>query len=73
MSSSYDTTTLDRVLNYWMAILLPPTGRGLLSVMGLIALQDVMYYLQYYSLPILTALLTPIIQLVLSVKRVYTT
>jgi hypothetical protein len=44
---------------------------GVLSIMGLLQVVDVSYYLQYYSLPVLTALLTPIVKIVLSLKTVY--
>ena len=39
--------------------------------MGVVAVRDVAYYLQYYSLPVITALLTPVVQLVLALKDIY--
>ena len=59
------------VLLYWRTCCLPPTSRGVLSVLGLFQVQDVAYYLQYYSLPVLTAICTPVVKLVLSLKTVY--
>ena len=39
--------------------------------MGIVAVRDVAHYLQYYSLPVLTALLTPVIKLILALKDIY--
>ena len=39
--------------------------------MGIFQVRDVSYYLQYYSLPVLTALLTPVIRLVMALNEVY--
>ena len=69
--TSHDMTSYERVLLYWRTRCLPPTSRGTLTVMGVLTLQDVMYYLQYYSLPIVTALLSPVIKLVVSLKEIY--
>ena len=59
------------ILLYWRTRLLPPTTKGTLSIMGIVAVRDVAHYLQYYSLPVLTALLTPIIKLILALKDIY--
>ena len=69
--TALDLSRYERVLNYWRLRWLPPTSRGVLSVLGLFAVRDVAYYLQYYSLPILTAICTPIIKLAISLKIVY--
>ncbi|XP_038078146.1 uncharacterized protein LOC119745686 [Patiria miniata] len=61
------------VLLYWQTRCLPPTTAGTLSIMGLLQVRDVAYYLQYYSLPILTALVTPVVRLMLALKEVYST
>ncbi|XP_071794243.1 uncharacterized protein [Asterias amurensis] len=61
------------VLMYWRIRCLPPTTTGTLSIMGFLQVRDVAYYLQYYSLPVLTVLLTPVVRLVLAVKEVYST
>ena len=67
-----DLSRYDRVLMYWRTHCLPPTAEGgVLSIMGLLQVVDVSYYLQYYSLPVLTALLTPIVKIILSLKTVY--
>ena len=71
--TSHDLDFFSHVLRYWHTRCLPPTTRGTLTVMGLIPIQDVMNYLQYYSLPIGTALLTPVIKLVVSLKEIYGT
>ena len=69
--SDLDLSKYDRVLLYWRTRCLPPTGEGVLSIMGLLQVVDVAYYLQYYSLPLLTALCTPIVKIILSLKTVY--
>ncbi len=59
------------ILQYWTTRCLPPTGPGVLSVLGLIQVQDLTYYLQYYSLPVITAICTPIVKLIMSLRTVY--
>ena len=55
----------------WRVRCLPPSTRGVLSILGLVGVKDVAYYLQYYSLPVLTALLTPVVQLVIALRDIY--
>ena len=72
LQSELELSKYDRVLVYWRTRCLPPTAAGgVLSIMGLLQVVDVSYYLQYYSLPVLTALLTPIVKIILSLKAVY--
>lgn len=72
LQSELELSKYDRVLVYWRTCCLPPTAAGgVLSIMGLLQVVDVSYYLQYYSLPVLTALLTPIVKIILSLKAVY--
>ena len=72
LQSELNLSKYDRVLLYWRTRCLPPTAAGgVLSIMGLLQVVDVAYYLQYYSLPVLTALLTPIVKIILSLKAVY--
>lgn len=71
VESPLDLTLYHSVLQYWRSCCLPPTGSGVLSVLGLVQVQDLAYYLQYYSLPVITAILTPVIKLIMSLKRVY--
>ena len=59
------------VLLHWRSKCLPPSGQGLLLVMGLLRLQDLAYYLQYYSVPLLTAILAPIVKIIASLRTVY--
>ncbi|KAK3586670.1 hypothetical protein CHS0354_001282 [Potamilus streckersoni] len=63
---------LHAVLLYWKTRCLPPTGLGTLHILGLVAVQDVIHYIQYYSLPIVTVLVTPILKLITSLLHVYT-
>ena len=58
-------------MRYWTFKYLPPTGQGILSIFGIIQFKTLVYYIQYYSVPIVTALLSPIIKLILSVLYVY--
>ena len=71
VQSDLDLGKYDRILLYWQTRCLPPTSTGVLSIMGLFQVVDVAYYLQYYSLPVLTALCTPIVKILLSLKAVY--
>ena len=71
LQTTLDLTRYHNILLYWRTRCLPPTSQGVLSVMGLFQVQDVAYYLQYYSLPILTAICTPIVKLAMSLKTVY--
>ncbi|XP_064650433.1 uncharacterized protein LOC135501919 isoform X2 [Lineus longissimus] len=66
-----DISRYRQILHYWQTRCLPPTSQGSLTVLGLVPLQDVTYYLQYYSLPIVTAIFTPILRLLISLKDIY--
>ena len=68
-----DLSTYHDVLLYWRTRCLPPTSRGTLSVLGLFPLKDVFHYLQYYSLPVVVALLTPVVRLLAALRQVYCT
>ncbi|KAL4227589.1 hypothetical protein ACF0H5_013032 [Mactra antiquata] len=59
------------VLHYWCTRCLPPTTHGIISIFGLISIRDVTFYLQYYSLPIGTVLLTPVFRLIVSLMTIY--
>ncbi|XP_018614625.1 uncharacterized protein LOC108938520 [Scleropages formosus] len=59
------------VATYWKERCLPPLSRGTLSVFGMMPVREVFYYLHYYSVPVLTALCTPILQLLLALKEMY--
>ena len=71
VQSPLDLTQYNNVLIYWRTEVLPPTGAGVLSIMGVLQVRDVAYYLQYYSLPVLTAICTPLVKIVLSLRTVY--
>ncbi|XP_013404264.1 uncharacterized protein LOC106169370 isoform X2 [Lingula anatina] len=66
-----DLGKLQVVLQYWSMHCFPPTSQGVLNIMGILSVRDVTYYLQYYSLPIVTALVTPVLKLVVSLKEIY--
>lgn len=59
------------VLLYWRSRFLDNASQGLLSVFGLISVRDLLYYLQYYSVPIATVLLSPVLQLVCACLAIY--
>lgn len=66
-----DTTVYDRVLSYWSTRHLSASSRGTLVIFGVLQFQSLVHYVQYYSLPIVTAVLTPLVKLVASLLTVY--
>ncbi|ESP05626.1 hypothetical protein LOTGIDRAFT_152486 [Lottia gigantea] len=66
-----DVEVLNNVIFYWRTRLLPPSGRSLILILGVLPVSDVIHYLQYYSLPILTVILTPIVKLILALSQIY--
>eukprot|EP00118_Oscarella_pearsei_P016933 m.165720 g.165720 ORF g.165720 m.165720 type:complete len:146 (+) comp38899_c0_seq11:428-865(+) len=56
---------------HWTVLYLPPTAPGILSIFGIIQVNDVVYFMQYYSLPILMAIVLPIVKVIASLKTVY--
>uniref|UniRef100_W5ML40 Uncharacterized protein n=1 Tax=Lepisosteus oculatus TaxID=7918 RepID=W5ML40_LEPOC len=67
----FDLKAYHNVAAYWRVRCLPPTAKGTLSVFGLIPVRDLFFYLQYYSVPVLTALCTPVLKLLLALKEIY--
>ncbi|KAK6494750.1 hypothetical protein HHUSO_G1371 [Huso huso] len=63
--------TYHNVATYWRFRCLPPTTRGTLCIFGIVQVRDVFFYLQYYSVPVLTALCTPVLRLMLALKEMY--
>ncbi|XP_069755747.1 uncharacterized protein [Narcine bancroftii] len=70
--SGHDLRCYRDIATYWRFRCLPPTKRGILKIFGLLKVHDVSIYFQYYSLPVITALCTPIIRLILALKAIYT-
>ncbi|XP_051876124.1 uncharacterized protein LOC127572668 [Pristis pectinata] len=70
--TGHDLRCFHDIVSYWQFRCLPPTKRGILKIFGLIKVHDVSFYFQYYSLPVITALCTPVIKLLLALKAVYT-
>nr|KAG5695502.1 hypothetical protein BaRGS_008005 [Batillaria attramentaria] len=66
-----DLDLLSVVTQYWRSRCLPPAAQGVVWVLGLVPVQDVTIYLQYYSLPVATVLFTPVIRLCLALRSVY--
>ncbi|XP_069138248.1 uncharacterized protein [Argopecten irradians] len=71
LTMNFDLTMLGHMLDYWKMRCLPPTTAGMLSILGVVAVKDVMYYIQYYSLPIITVLFTPVFKLTMSLYTIY--
>ncbi|KAI8777451.1 hypothetical protein BgiMline_000334 [Biomphalaria glabrata] len=69
--SPLDLDTFQAVLLYWKTRFLDSTSMGILNLFGLIPIRDLLYYLQYYSVPIATVLLSPVLQLCCSCLAVY--
>ncbi|KAL5004008.1 hypothetical protein ScPMuIL_017464 [Solemya velum] len=69
--SDQDLDTFRMILSYWQTRCLSPTAPGNLYIMGVVAVADVMHYIQYYSLPILTVLIMPVFKLCESLYNVY--
>eukprot|EP00062_Callorhinchus_milii_P007721 gi/632949658/ref/XP_007890287.1/ PREDICTED: uncharacterized protein LOC103177777 [Callorhinchus milii] len=70
-TSGLDLRSYHNIVTYWRFRCLPPTTRGTLYIFGLVKVHDVSFYFQYYSLPIITALCTPVIKLLLALKDIY--
>lgn len=66
-----DLTTASVIIQYWRGRCLPPAAQGVVWVLGVVPVQDVSVYLQYYSLPVVTVLFTPVIRLCLALRSVY--
>ncbi|XP_067838741.1 uncharacterized protein [Heptranchias perlo] len=69
--TGHDLRCYHDIVTYWRFRCLPPTTRGILNIFGLIKVHDVSVYFQYYSLPVITALCTPVIKLLLALKDIY--
>lgn len=59
------------VLLYWRSRFLDTASQGLLSVLGLITVKDLVYYLQFYSVPIVTVIISPVVKLCCACLTVY--
>ncbi|XP_076105109.1 uncharacterized protein LOC143073443 [Mytilus galloprovincialis] len=68
LEQNADITKLSNMISYWRTV--PQTGT--LTLLGLVTIRDVMHYIQYYFIPIMTILITPIVKLVISLYSVYT-
>ncbi|XP_035235690.1 uncharacterized protein LOC118206757 [Anguilla anguilla] len=66
-----DLRMYHNIATYWQARCLPPLSRGTLTIFGVLPVRDLFFYLQYYSVPVLTALCTPVLQLLLALKEIY--
>ncbi|ELU03006.1 hypothetical protein CAPTEDRAFT_206208, partial [Capitella teleta] len=64
-------STYHNICRYWSTRYLPPRGTGFLSLFGVVSLVDVSFYLSYYCVPVATALLSPVVHLVMSLMHVY--
>ncbi|XP_046545745.1 uncharacterized protein LOC124255845 [Haliotis rubra] len=71
VDTDLDLPVFHTVLLYWRTRCLPPTTHGTLSILSVLPVRDVMYYLQYYSLPVITVLVTPVLRLLVALCQVY--
>jgi hypothetical protein len=69
--TEWDLQLYEIILQHWRTKCLLPSARGIISIMGIIQVQDFVYYLSYYSLPIMTAIFVPIVKIIISVYRIY--
>ncbi|XP_041041190.1 uncharacterized protein LOC121276709 [Carcharodon carcharias] len=69
--TGHDLRCYHDIVTYWRFRCLPPTTRGILNIFGLIKVHDISFYFHYYSLPVITALCTPVIKLLLALKTIY--
>jgi len=60
-----------QVLEYWRTRCLPPSTHGTISIFSVLPVRDVTYYLQYYSIPVITVLFTPVIKLIIELMTRY--
>ena len=67
LDKDLNTLKLSHMISYWKTI--PEVGT--LSVLGLLTVRDLMHYIQYYFIPIMTILATPIIRLIMSLYSIY--
>ena len=68
---SLDLQVYRDVMSYWRTRCLSTTSKGVLRVLGVLPVTDLVHYVQYYSWPVITALLTPVAQLLWSLKQIY--
>ncbi|XP_061174490.1 uncharacterized protein LOC133183564 [Saccostrea echinata] len=68
IATDFDLSVLQAVVEYWRTRCL---ATGTLRVMGLLEVKDLLFYLQYYLVPVATILGTPVIKLVVSLYHIY--
>ncbi|CAI9720300.1 Hypothetical predicted protein [Octopus vulgaris] len=71
LSKQHDTAYFQNVLFYWRTRCLPPSSRGTLRIFDIMSIRDFTFYLQYYSLPLFTVLVSPVIRLVMTLYSMY--
>ncbi|GAB1600274.1 uncharacterized protein LOC115209945 [Argonauta hians] len=71
LSKQHETTYFQNVLSYWRTRCLPPSTQGTIKIFGIISIRDFTFYLQYYSLPLFTVLVSPIIRLLMALYSMY--
>lgn len=68
IATDLDLGVLQAVVEYWRTRCL---ATGTLKVMGLLEVKDLLFYLQYYLVPVATILGTPVVKLVVSLYQIY--
>ncbi|KAK3098415.1 hypothetical protein FSP39_019264 [Pinctada imbricata] len=70
INSKLDLQVITSIVEYWRIKCLTPSPTTL-SIMGVVYVRDVIFYLQYYLVPVVTVLGTPIFKLVVSIYHIY--
>nr|XP_022333283.1 uncharacterized protein LOC111130474 [Crassostrea virginica] len=68
IATDLDLGVIQAVVEYWRTRCL---ATGTLRVMGLLEVKDLLFYLQYYLVPVATILGTPVVKLVVSLYQIY--
>ncbi|KAK6188498.1 hypothetical protein SNE40_004661 [Patella caerulea] len=71
IETEFNLDIYKNILTYWRTKCLLPTSHGIILILGAVPVRDVVFYLQYYSIPILTIILTPIGKLIIALIDIY--
>ncbi|KAK3779595.1 hypothetical protein RRG08_045340 [Elysia crispata] len=69
--SSLDLSSYQAILLYWRSRLLDDASPGVVSVLGVVPVRHVVHYLQFYSVPIVTVIVSPVLRLCYACITIY--
>ncbi|GFS14691.1 hypothetical protein ElyMa_003169000 [Elysia marginata] len=69
--SPLDLTSYQAILLYWRSRLLDDVSPGVVSVLGVVPVRHVVHYIQFYSVPIVTVIVIPVVKLCCACIAVY--